>query len=204
MISHCNTKSFERGLNWKGVKPKSPRGPDLVVCPASKVNTAPWGEHKKGWVCSSLRGTSPLPTPAEGWSHSAGAMKQNLLALKRSSVMDPLLMEASGMPPVFYQSHLVPSTAALPTATQTTVKKDRFHNQDQELETWLVKRGLNVEHCGPLCSSLLCCCYCVLRSALCCGLSDNLLWFDTMEMCSLFLLLLGRSSKIIKKNDLNT
>lgn len=96
-------------------------------------------------------------------------MKQNLLALNRSSVMDPLLREASGMPPVFYQSHLVPSTAALPTDAQTTVKKDRFHNQDQELETRLVKRGLNVERCGPLCGSPLCCCYCVLGSALCCG-----------------------------------
>lgn len=83
-------------------------------------------------------------------------MKQNLPALNRSLVMDPLLGEASGMPPVFYQSHLVPSTAALPTAAQTTVKKDRFHCQDQELETELVKRGLNVERCDPLCSSLLC------------------------------------------------
>lgn len=175
VISHCNARPFERGLNSKGVKPNSPGGPDLVVRPTSKVNTAPWSEHKKGWVCSSLRGTSPLPTPTEGWSHSADAMKQNLLALNRSSVMDLLLREASGMPPVFYQSHLVPSTPALPTAAQTTVKRDRFHNQDQELETWLVKWGLNVERCGPLCSGLLCCCYCVLGSALCCGVSDNLL-----------------------------
>lgn len=179
MISTCNARPFEKSLKSKTVKPKSPRGPDLVVCPASKVNTAPQGEHRKDWVCSRLRGTSPLPKPTEGRSHSADAVKQNLPALNRSSVMDPLLREASGMPPVFYQSHLVPSTAALPTATQTTVKKDHFHNQDQELETWLVKRGLNVERYGPLCSSLLCRCYCVLRSALCCGLSDNLLWFDT-------------------------
>lgn len=148
------------------------------------MNTAPWGEHKTGRACSSLRGTRPRPTPTEGWSHSADAMKQNLLALNRSSVMDPLLREASGMPPVFYQSHLVPSTAALPTASQTTMKKDRFHSQDQELETWLVKRGLNVEHCGPLCSNLLCCCYCVLGSTLCCRLSDNLLWFDTVDVCT--------------------
>lgn len=89
LISRCNARPFERGLNSKGVKPKSPRGPDLVVCPASKVNAAPRGEHKKGWVCSSLRGTSPRPTPTDGWSHSAGAMKQNLPALNRSSVMDP-------------------------------------------------------------------------------------------------------------------
>lgn len=139
------------------------------------MNTAPRGEHKKGWVCSSLHGTNPRPTPTEAWSHSADAVKQNLLALNRCLEMDPLPREAGGMPLVFYQSHLVPSTIALPTASQTTVKKDRFHNQDQELETWLVKRGLNVEHCGPLCSSLLCCCYCVLGSALCCGGSDNLL-----------------------------
>lgn len=118
---------------------------------------------------------SPTTNAMEGWSHLADAMKQNLSALKRSFVMDPIPMEAGGMPPVFYQNHLVPSTAALPTAAQTTVKKDRFHNQDQQPETWLVKRGLNVERCGPLCSSLLCCCYCVLGSALCCGLSDNLL-----------------------------
>lgn len=200
MISCCNVWPFQRSLNWKGLKPKSPRGPDLVVCPELKVNTASQGEHKKDWVeC----GTCPWPTPTEGWSHSADAMKQNMLALKRSSVMDPILREASGMPPVFYQSHLVPSTAALPTAAKTTVKKDRFHNQDQELETWLFKRGLNVERCGPLCSSLLCCCYCVLGSALCCGLSDNLLWFDTVEMCAPFMLSPGHSGKIIKKKDLN-
>lgn len=181
------------------MKPKSPRGPDLVVCPASKVNTAPQGEHKKGWVRSSLRGTSPRPTPSEGWSHSAGAMKQNPPALNRSSVRHPLPRQASGMPPVSHQSHLVPSTAALPTATQTTVKKDRFHNQDQERETWLLKRGLNVERCGPLRSSLLCCCYCVLGRALCCGSSDNLLWFDTVEMCALFMLWSSHSGTIIKK-----
>lgn len=109
-MSHCNARPFE-----KGVKPKSPRGSDLVVCPASKVHTTARGEHKKGWVCSSLRGTSPRPTPTKGWSHLADAMKQNLLALNRSTVMDPLPREAGGMPPVFYQSHLVPSTAALPT-----------------------------------------------------------------------------------------
>lgn len=56
--------------------------------------------------------------------------------------MYPVLREATGMPLVYYHNHLVPSTGALPTATQTVVKKDRFHSQDQELETWLVKRGL--------------------------------------------------------------
>lgn len=81
--------AFERGLNSKGLKPKSPWGPDLVVCPAMKVNTAPQGEHRKGWVCSSQCGTSLRPIPTEGWSHSANAMKQNLPALNRSSVMDP-------------------------------------------------------------------------------------------------------------------
>lgn len=128
-------------------------------------------------------------------------MKQNLLALNRSSVMYPLLREAIGMALVYYQSHLVPSTVTLPTATQTTVKKDRFHSQDQELETCLVKRGLNVEHCGLHRSNLLCCCYCVLGRALCCGLSDNLLWFDTVEICALLVLWPGHSGKMGKKRS---
>lgn len=181
------------------MKPKSPKGSDLVVCPALKVNTAPQGEYKTGWVCSSLHGTSPRPMSTEGWSHSTDDMKQNLLALNRSSVKYPLFREAIGMPLVYYQSHLVPSTVTLPTATKTTVKKDWFHSQDQELETWLIKRGLNVERCGPHRSNLLCCCYCVLGSALCCGLSDDLLWFDTVEICALLVLWTNYSGKMIKK-----
>lgn len=78
------------------------------------------------------------PTPNKWWSHSAEAMKQNLLVLNTSFVIDPLPREGDGMSPVFYQSHLVPSTAALPRATQTTLKNDLFHSQDEELETWLL------------------------------------------------------------------
>ena len=78
----------------------------------SEVNTK-WAGSEAAYVAPTRN-----PTPNKGWTHSADAMKQNLLALNRPYVIDPLLGEAVGMPPcLFYQSHLVPSIAALPTAT---------------------------------------------------------------------------------------
>lgn len=86
-------------------------------------------------------------------------MKLNPPAFNRSRVMSLLPREAGGIPPVFPWSHLVPSTAAVPTGGWTTVRKDHFHSGDLDLQ------GLNVNTC----SCLLCFCYCVLVTVLCCG-----------------------------------
>lgn len=77
-------------------------------------------------------------------------------AFNRSRVMSLLPREAGGIPPVFPWSHLVPSTAAVPTGGWTTVRKDHFHSGDWDLQ------GLNVNTC----SCLLCFCYCVLVNVL--------------------------------------
>lgn len=101
------------------------------------------------------------PAATEEWSHSADAMKPNPVALNGSHVMDPVLGEAGGMPPVCYQSHLVPSTAGLPTAAQTTMKKIVF---TVEIRNWrrgcLKGGGVNIvvpsvaAHCAVVIVSL--------------------------------------------------
>lgn len=106
--------------------------------------------------------------------------------------MDPLLSEASGMPPVYYQSHLVPGTAALPTATQTTVKRIAFQKSRSETRNggWL-----NGVRLVPLCSG-------VHRAAvvvcleMCPAVGYMVNWFHGEQMRAVFEL--GLFRKVIK------
>lgn len=50
VISHCNSRPFEKGSCWKGVKPESPWGSDLVVCLRSNIHWTAGSENKRGWV----------------------------------------------------------------------------------------------------------------------------------------------------------
>lgn len=175
--THCCWSCRVYDIPWlrkaptkKKVKPKSPRGSDLAV---------------PLWRCIQLLEVSTkaaaylAPAPGRGWSHSTDAMKLNPPAFNRSCVMTLLTREAGGMPPVFSWSHLVPSTAAVPTGGWTPVRTDHFHSGDRDLQ------GLNVNECGHFCSSLLCFCYCVLVNALCCGeyVTSSKMWFSENICC---------------------